>query len=110
MRADRWTDECEQGCDGSPVDRAEVDRMLQEAECHRRLHHVKYDWIANMGYRDPIPDARRAQALAGEQDLIEKLAIDLFGQVYDVDHGAQHGRFVDAAHTVRNTAGLERLG
>ncbi len=67
VRAHRRRDEQEDGRHRLAVDRAEVDRLLEEAERDRRMRHGQHDGVSHVRDRDALADAGRAERLARDQ-------------------------------------------
>src|SRR5204863_426151 len=107
--ANGGTDQREHDVDGLAVQRAKVDRSLQEAECDHRPRHVEHDRISHVGNGDAVADARGLQGLPGEEHTEEELPIDLFGEAHVLDHGTEGALLVGPGEPVEDSAGLQRF-
>src|SRR5438034_4844179 len=105
--ANGGTDQREQDVDGLAVQRAKVDRSLQEAERDHRPRHMEDDRVAHVGNGDAVADARRLQGFPGKEHTEEEFPIDLFGEAHVLDHGAEGVFLVGPGEPVEDSAGLQ---
>src|SRR3989338_2484096 len=106
---DGGADHDEERRHGLSIQRAELDRMLQERERDGRPGDVKDDGIADMRNRDAVSDAGGPQRFARHEHFQKKIEIDLLGKTQMFDDARQDPRLVPALDAVQNPAVPERL-
>ena len=108
VRPDARGDDREQRVHGLPVERGEVDRVLEEAERHGRRGGVQDDGIAYVRNRDAVADAGRSQGFPGQQDVEEELPVDRSRQRNQLDDRGEDLGLAGAADVAMDAAGFER--
>jgi hypothetical protein len=95
--------------DRLPIDRVELDRMLQEPERDERRVDVQNDRVPNVRYGDAVPDSRRSHRLARLEDTQKRRAVLLGGKRKPGHELPQHVPLVPGIDVVEDAAGSKEL-